>query len=105
MKYILIVALLILIITARSVHKNEDDEMTRCMAKHCKKQAGGCARIQGCAENLKNCANDLEKDEDLEKFDTCLGKVPQSYSLMECILQNCSDIERKSVEQLFKKKN
>ncbi|CAD8093503.1 unnamed protein product [Paramecium primaurelia] len=107
MKYILIIALLVLTITARQVHKNEDDALTKCMVKHCRKQTIACAKAKGCSDNLQTCANELDQDQDLEKFDTCLSKVPQSSSLMECILNNCAEVERKSfaIESLLKRMN
>ncbi|CAD8192036.1 unnamed protein product [Paramecium octaurelia] len=99
MKYILIIVLLISATTTRSIHLNSDEKMSRCIAKLCRNQIGACIRIKGCADNFKSCANELEKDEDIEKFDLCLDKVPQSYTLMECIQSNCINIESNKIEQ------
>ncbi|CAK67998.1 unnamed protein product (macronuclear) [Paramecium tetraurelia] len=107
MKYILIVALLVLTITARSVHMGKEDPLTRCMARKCRPQASACAKTKGCAENIQSCADALQSNEDLDKFDTCLQTVPTSYALMECIFENCADVQRESTvfEQILKKMN
>ncbi|CAD8116994.1 unnamed protein product [Paramecium sonneborni] len=97
MKYIFIIALLILTITAKSLHKNQDDAFGQCMAKNCRKQAGSCARTKGCLDNITNCSDQFEKEENFDNFDTCLAKIPQSAALMECVFMNCFGEERKSL--------
>ncbi|CAK68022.1 unnamed protein product (macronuclear) [Paramecium tetraurelia] len=99
MKKILAIALLILCITAKKHHKQEEGQeeitpMVQCLQDHCLNEAFGCVFNEECSKTMESCDKEYGEGIKLEQFVSCTANDEAASALAACMQNNCASFEQ-----------
>ncbi|CAD8191980.1 unnamed protein product [Paramecium octaurelia] len=104
MKQILAIAFLILCITAKKHHKQEEptDPMAQCVQDNCMNEAFGCVFDDQCTETLKNCDEQHGDSTSIDKLIECTANNELASAFATCMQTHCASLSQ--VMKLFNRR-
>ncbi|CAD8093555.1 unnamed protein product [Paramecium primaurelia] len=106
MQKILAIALLILCITARKHHKQEEgqtDPMAQCLQDNCMDQAFECVFNEQCTQTMESCNKEHGEDIKLDDFVSCTANDEVASAFAACMRDHCASLE--SIMRFFNRRN
>ncbi|CAD8084290.1 unnamed protein product [Paramecium sonneborni] len=101
MKKFLVLAFLVLCITAKKHHKSEDegsteqtDPMVQCLSQNCMNEAFGCFFDEECGKTMEACDAEHGENMNMENLASCTSNNELASAFANCMQTNCASFEQ-----------